>query len=232
MRKPLGLSSENPEPLDQILAPLRAKEMLHVCKDTLGMEFEIWGQISFHVFWWILTSTLEKNPNPKTTATKPKWFIFKEIFSLGWGRKTHTSSQAANQVTDTSPSLSWALHMELRHITENFQGIALFKGKKRNYIFLLPAGSVWPSQHICSVSDHPRVVTGFWQWEASRLSDGKSSEKLIQVNQKIVIVNNRIQVVIQIFHNFCRQSCCISVASAHFRIKSRWIAINNNNILS
>lgn len=109
----------------------------------------------------ILTGALEKAPNLQITA-KPKWFLFKEIFairiSLGRGRKTHASPHAANQVTDTSPSLSWALHMELWHITANFQGIALFKEEKdrTNDICLLSAGSVCVhSQHICSVSDRP-----------------------------------------------------------------------------
>lgn len=32
------MSCENAEPLDQILASLRAKEMLHVCRDTLEVK--------------------------------------------------------------------------------------------------------------------------------------------------------------------------------------------------
>lgn len=71
-----------------------------------------------------------------------------------------------------------------------------------------PQGLCVHSQHICSVSDHPGVVTGNERHQG--FLRGKSSQKLIQVNQKIGIINSRIKVLIQIlFPNFCRQSCCI-----------------------
>lgn len=125
-----------------------------------------------------------KNPKPQTNSNKTKMFLFKEIFairiSLGWGRKTHTSSRAANQVTDTSSSLRWAPHMKLQHITVNFQGIALFKEKKErtNDIFLLSAGSVCTQPaHVVSLFCEWQTVLEWshelWHWEASRLFEGK-----------------------------------------------------------
>lgn len=46
VKKPSLLSSENPDPLDQILASLGAKDVVQVCKDTLEMKLSFGGRYS------------------------------------------------------------------------------------------------------------------------------------------------------------------------------------------